>query len=244
VPQIMIGSSNGPPDAPGVQRGGTGAGILSQETLNEFANMTGGRANGGKDIGAAIAQAMNDARTSYLLGYYAPDENEDGKFHKLRIACTRKGVRIQAKTGYYAWPEEPGSEAIQAFRAAIAQPADAAEIGVRATCALNSSGTPSHLDLHIDAKDVALLQDADHYAAHLSFAVVGYDSNGMAHSSAARPVDLSYTSAEHDRILANGIEYSLDVPVGEGIANLRVLAFDNISHAIGSITIPVKPAHQ
>jgi len=108
-------------------------GELSADTLNEFADMTGGRPNNGKDIGAAITQAMNDARTSYQLGYYSPFEAGDGKFHKLRVTCTRKGVRIQAKTGYYAWPQDPEAEALQTIRLAVSQPSDAAEIGLRAT---------------------------------------------------------------------------------------------------------------
>lgn len=244
VPQIFIGSSDGPPDAPGVPRGGSGTGALSQETLNDFANMTGGRANGGKDIGAAISQAMNDARTSYQIGYYEPDENEDSKFHKLRVTCTRKGVRIQAKTGYYAWPEEPEAEAMQAIRNAISQPADAAEIGIRTTLTqISGSAESQHLNVLIDAKDVALLHESDKYSGHLSFVVAGYEAGGTAHASSIRSVDLSYTAAERDKVMAQGIDYTLDVPAGDNIASIRFIAFDDVSHSIGSVTIPVKVLH-
>lgn len=95
VQQIMLGS----PD-----NVGGGDGLESRATLEELADLTGGRPNGGKDIDAAIRQAVNDVRTSYQLGYYARSGNWDGKFHKLRITCTRKGVRIEARSGYYAWP--------------------------------------------------------------------------------------------------------------------------------------------
>ena len=87
----------------------------SIDTLDQFAEMTGGRPDDGKDIGAAVRQAINDARTSYQIGYYPPEKNWDDKYHKLRVTCTRKGVRIQAKTGYYAWREGPGARAEEAI---------------------------------------------------------------------------------------------------------------------------------
>src|SRR5579871_2723340 len=40
-------------------------GTQSEATLDMFANLTGGRPNAGKDIGAALRQALSDARTSY-----------------------------------------------------------------------------------------------------------------------------------------------------------------------------------
>jgi VWFA-related protein len=241
--QIMIGSQDAPPDAPGVPHNASDNGVLSNETLNQFAAMTGGRPDGGRDIGAAVAQAMTDARTSYQIGFYAPMENWDSKFHKLRIACKRKGVRIQAKTGYYAWPEEPGADVRQAMRAAALQPADAAEIGLRAALspAAGNKG-PQHLGVAIDARDVAMLRESDKYKFQMSLAIVGYDGAGVAHPSDIRPFDISYNAQERDKVLGQGIECTLDVPQGPDMTSLRLIAFDNNSRSIGSVTLPLKPA--
>jgi hypothetical protein len=195
--------------------------------------MTGGRANGGKDIAGAISQAMSDARTSYQIGYYAPDETADGKFHKLRVASARKGVRIQAKTGYYAWPEDPGAEAMRAIRSSISQPTDAAEIGMRATMAQTRS-----VRILIDAKDIAFLHKSDRYWGHLSIVLAGYEPGGAAHATSIHPIELNQTTAQHDKALAQGIEYTMDLPAGDNIASIRLIAFDNVSHSIGSLTIP------
>src|SRR5208337_5533946 len=104
VRQVMLGSAGGD--------------VSSEETLDDFAGLTGGRPDMGKDIGAALRQAMDDLRVSYQIGYYVPWQSRNGKFHKLRIVCKRKGVRIQAKTGYYAWADPPGAKAKQAIDAA------------------------------------------------------------------------------------------------------------------------------
>ena len=240
VPQIMIGSSDGPPDAPGVPRRGIAAGELSADTLNEFADMTGGRPNNGKDIGAAITQAMNDARTSYQPGYYSPFEAGDGKFHKLRVTCTRKGVRIQAKTGYYAWPQDSEAEAMQSIRLAVSQPGDAAEIGIRAAIGPAPDGNePRRLKVSIDARDLAFLNDSDGFTGHLSVAIAGYAADG-ARLSAVQPMDLNYTAQDREKVLDQGIDYWLDLPAGNDISGVRFIVYDRISRSIGAVTVPLK----
>jgi VWFA-related protein len=241
VRQIMLGSKDAPPDFTGAGQSGGENGVLSTDTLNQFADMTGGRPDSGKDIGAAVTQAMNDARTSYRIGYYAPPETWDGKFHKLRVSCTRKGVRIQARTGYYAWPEESNANAVQAIRAAMLQNFDATEIGIRAVSSKTAGGV-LRLNAVIDARDIALLHESDRYTAQLSIAVAGYDASGAPRSSPITPLNLSYTLQDRDKALAQGIDYAVDVPVDAGLASLRLIAFDEVSRAAGAVTIPVNSA--
>ena len=84
---------------------------------------------------SAASQASHErcAYQLYQMGYYPAEENWDNKFHKLRVTCKRKSVHIQAKTGYYAWQEKPGTHAQEAIAAIAATSFDAAEIGLRAS---------------------------------------------------------------------------------------------------------------
>lgn len=108
------------------------SGLGSEATLQDFARYTGGLTNSSSDIRVAIRQAMNDVRTSYQVNYYPTPQDWDGKFHKVRVTCARKGVHIQTKEGYYAWPDERlderGQE--QAVEQAVTAQFDAAEIGL------------------------------------------------------------------------------------------------------------------
>ena len=140
VRQIMLGTPTHIDDGPAPAPANGAAGMGSMDTLDQFAELTGGRPDAGKDIGAAVRQAINDARTSYQIGYYPPETNWDDKYHKLRVTCTRKGVRIQAKTGYYAWREGPGAKAEEAIESTIPTTFDAAEIGLRATLSSDPKG--------------------------------------------------------------------------------------------------------
>jgi len=229
VRQVMLGS----PDA-------MGSGAGSEATLDELAGLTGGRPTGSKDIGPAVRQAMSDLRTSYQIGYYTPDESWDGKFHKLRVVCTRKGVRVQAKTGYYAWAEPTGAKAQRAMAAAVSANDDAAEIGLRAV--LSRPAKQLRISVRIDASDVALARVGERYSGQLRLALAGYMKDGTVSTSPIDPLDLDLSAADRDKALLEGIAFNQDFALDESLSKIRVVVFDRGSNAVGSVTIPVDGA--
>jgi len=76
-----------------------GATDTSPEMLRTVAAITGGRVFLTETIDKAAAEVLRDAASSYVLTFAA---KPDGKFHSLRINCKRPGVRIQARSGYFA----------------------------------------------------------------------------------------------------------------------------------------------
>ena len=231
VQQIMLGS----PDAVG-----GGDGIESRATLEELAGLTGGRPSTSKDIAAAVRQAVTDVRTSYQLGYYSQARNWDGKFHKLRIACTRKGVRIQARTGYYAFQEPSGARAERAIEAAGSTSFDAAEIGIRGSLTLDAqNGLHVHLAGRIDANDIVLANDGDRYTGQLRIAIIGYRSDGRIANSTMAPVEIHYSAQERDRAFEEGLPFTQDLTLGKDVRRLRFIVFDHGSNTVGSLTIPL-----
>ncbi len=234
--QVMMGSPEGMGPA-----GSTGMGSI--DTLTQFAELTGGRPDGGKDIGSAVRQAMIDTRTSYQVGYYPAASNWDDKFHELHITCTRKGVRIQAKTAYYAWHEPAGARSQQAIAAAVGTTFDAAEIGLRASLA-HDEKDPRMLRLvaHIDAHDVVFVHQGDSYRAELRYAVVGYAQGFQPKGGPLTPLELNLSEQNRDKALQDGIAIVQDLGVPGQVTRVRLAVFDRQSNAIGSVTIPVAAA--
>jgi hypothetical protein len=231
VAQIMLGS----PDTIGGR-----SGVGSRATLDDLAGLTGGRPTGSKDVGAAVRQAITDARTSYQIGYYAEPRNWDSKFHKLRITCTRKGVRIQARTGYYAWPEPPGARAERAIETTIEAGFDAAEIGLRGAITSNPKNPQGvHLALRVNANNIALAHDGDRYAGQLRLAMATFKSNGQIMHSAVAPLDLHFSASERDKVLKEGIDIAEDVALDKDVNRFKVVVFDRGSNTVGSLTIPI-----
>jgi VWFA-related protein len=221
-----------------------GVGVQSLATLNTLADMTGGRRDAGKDICSALKQAMTDGRVSYQIGYYPPESNWDGKYHKLRVTCKRKGVRLQAKTGYFAWVDAPGAGSEQAIHSVATTEFDAAEIGLRGSLSANAKDKQvADLRVRIDARDVAMVQEGDHYNGQLRLAVVGYWGDGRIESTKVIPVDLHYSVDERDRALKDGIDVSRNVPIAQ-LMKVRLIVYDRNSNAIGSLTMPVNGSNR
>ncbi len=209
--------------------------------LDEFAGLTGGRPNQGKEIDAAIKEARKDLLTSYQVGYFPPPDRV-GEFHKLRITCKRKGVRIQARTGYYAGNDSTQTDTEQAIDSVISEAFDAAEIGLRATVSPDPTYPQiEHFGLHIDANDLALPLRGSQYVAQLYIATISYMANGD-RDSKIRQFNSHYTAAERDQALKDGIDINQDVKVEADARNIRFIVLDHQSKALGSITVPVKDA--
>jgi hypothetical protein len=241
VRQIMLGSPFATMGMGSLDTAPTGLGSI--DTLDQFAEMTGGRPDAGKDITIAVRQAINDARTSYQIGYYPPEKNWDDKYHKLRVTCTREGVRIQAKTAYYAWREAPGAVSEQAIDSAVGTTFDAAEIGLRATLSPDPKGGRTvRLDAHIDAQDVTLVNAGDRYNGELKLAVIGYAPGERSRPGPMIPLELHYTVQDRDKALRQGISFVQNVTVADAMKFVRLIVFDRGSNAIGSVTMPVPAA--
>jgi hypothetical protein len=113
---------------------------------------------------------MNDVRNSYQIAYYPSPATWDGRYHKLHVTSSRKGVRIQTRTGYYAWAQPADAETKQAMESLVSAPFDAAEIGLLAGASrdpANSKGT--HLEARIDARDIALALQGGQYKGQRAF---------------------------------------------------------------------------
>jgi hypothetical protein len=72
----------------------------SRDTLRQLADLTGGRLYPGTNMDTAITESMKNARGRYQIAIAAPAPN--GKHHKLRVTCARKGVHVEATKGYFA----------------------------------------------------------------------------------------------------------------------------------------------
>ena len=147
--------------------------IGDEDTPNIFAAMTGGRPDSGHDIRTVIVQAMKDVADDYRLGYYPTPQKCDNKFHKLKVTSTRKGIHIQTIAGYYAWAEPEATQAQQAFDMASSASFDSAEIGLRARLSEDTQRAKQvHIDLHINAHDIAFIPDQNEYIAQIQISLI------------------------------------------------------------------------
>lgn len=73
--------------------------------LKKLAEETGGRAifpSGPGELREAFEQIATELRSQYSLGYTPTNRARDGRFRKIKIKVKRRGLRVQARRGYYA----------------------------------------------------------------------------------------------------------------------------------------------
>ena len=80
-------------------------------TLRDLAESTGGLliANS-NDLGRRLEQVASDLRLYYEVSYAPARSEYDGKFRKIEVKLARKGVSVQARSGYFALP--PGGSTL------------------------------------------------------------------------------------------------------------------------------------
>lgn len=73
--------------------------------LKTITSRTGGRvylADKFDDTRAAFTAIADELRNQYLIGYYSASIKRDGKYHKIKLELSRKGVEVRARPGYRA----------------------------------------------------------------------------------------------------------------------------------------------
>jgi VWFA-related protein len=220
------------------------SGLSSEDTLQEFARYTGGRSQGAAlDIRAAIKAAMNDVRTSYQIAFAPAPQTLDGKFHKLRVTCARKGVRIQAKEGYYAVRDDAPSRAEQqeAMDAVTGAQFDAAEIGLNAIRSpSDKQPNATQFRLRIDLADLQSTHTGSPYEGQVQLRIVTYMSDEKFAASNVISVPWHFTDEQRDKAMKDGLVLYKDLALESGVQRVRFVVLDPSSNAVGSLTIPVK----
>jgi len=78
--------------------------------MKKLAGETGGRVidvgNKMEKLKEAFDQIAQELRSQYNVGYTPTNTALDGTFRRVEIHTDKKDYKIQARTGYYAVPEE------------------------------------------------------------------------------------------------------------------------------------------
>ncbi len=85
-----------------------------ESTMKRMAEQTGGRvfkASNENELSMAFRQISEELRSQYSLGYSPTNARRDGSFRKIDLRAKPRGLKVQARRGYYASMDETFSEA-------------------------------------------------------------------------------------------------------------------------------------
>jgi VWFA-related protein len=82
------------------------------DNLRALADNTDGRAIINRnDLAKGMQQIIRDSSGYYLIGYNSSQAPTDGRFHKIDVEVTRRGVDVRARKGYWAYTAEDAARA-------------------------------------------------------------------------------------------------------------------------------------
>jgi VWFA-related protein len=208
----------------------------SVETLQLISNLGGGKVFTGNSIGKAIAQATQDWRASYTIGYIPPAENWDGKLHKLKLSTSRKGIELIYPTLYYADSQDRNAERVRAaLQTAVSSPFESNEMGLRA------SSEHGKFEIHVNYRDAMVIAEEDHFVAELVVTFVDYSPKGPPIGvGAIGGIKIKMTAAQNEAAKKEGIAISQDHPPVSGTDKVRVIVYDPLANLLGSVKIPAQ----
>jgi VWFA-related protein len=214
------------------------------DTMRTLADLTGGVAYyNNNDIGGEVRKAIEDSRVSYMLAFYPSDDDGKGKFHNLKVKLNRPGIELRYRTGYSPQPLNftgiVDNSAI--MREAIASPLDATGLGmtVHAVSVRNAAVPTVALNIDLEENDVSFKFDDERNVGSIQVMLVQYDAEGNQIWGETSKVKMRLVKDTYAKVRKEGLQFGRNLPLKPGAVELKVIACDDKSSAIGSVSIPL-----
>ncbi len=214
----------------------------SVQSLENFAEMTGGRAFfNNNDVSTGFKRAADDSSSYYLLGYYVDNLNTKPGWRKLQIQVARKDVEVHARTGFLVTnatidPELTHKEDV-AF--ALSSPFDSTglEVTVRWQ-GISPDGDKKKVGFAVHLPASGVIDERDKNRFDIDF-IAQASKVGAPVGNAGQTIKGTVPPASMDKIKADGILYQNALELPAGNYQVRFVVRDNLSGRIGSVSAPL-----
>ena len=228
-------------------------GVQQRLTMHAFANATGGRACITiSEMEKCFAQAIDDARAYYLLGYDLGGDTEPG-WHKLTIKITAKGLHAHFRTGFYVAPELPDTPDLRRQQLVEALASNVQYTGVRLSARLtpeDPSNSPANPQtpagitqgklvsflLGIVADSISVDRDKGN-AIDLQIAAVAFDENRRSVASSSQTLATTLKPETFSKALGTALGIPQTLELAPGKYEVKFAVRDNPSGRIGTVSL-------
>ena len=223
-------------DAPDLLREST------QNSLKNFARMTGGVAYyGNNDLAGAFNRAAEDSSSYYLLSYYFDHRNNKPGWRQLQVAVSRKDAEVHARAGYLVSDVAVNPDLTHKadIEFALNSPFESTGIPVTARWeGFHADGAKKKVGFTLQVPATDLINEADKNRYDLEFFAQATNqgapagSAGQSIKGAVRPDALA-------KLKADGIFYTNALELPPGKYQVRFVVRDNLSGRLGSVIVPL-----
>jgi VWFA-related protein len=232
-------------------------GVQQRLTLHAFADATGGRACVTiSELEKCFAEAVDDSRAYYLLGYYLGNETQPS-WRKVKVKVAGDGLHVRHRTGFYVSPKLPDTpeqrrkELVDALASPVQytglrltarqlppanQPATPPP-GAQATSA-GVQTKPAEFMLGVMGGSLTIDHEKSN-AIDLQITTLVLDGNRKSVATSAQAVATTFKPEMLQKILQTGIGIPEKVELASGKYEIKFAVRDNQTGVIGTISIPL-----
>jgi VWFA-related protein len=227
-------------------------------TMTTFANETGGKAfYNDNDLVTGFKQAVDDTRSSYMLGYYLEEDATPG-WHKLHVDVNRTGVHTRSRTGFLvkkvdpAHPDPQGKDpgavdvdlAMESPMNFTAIPMtvrwiDNGQVPTAAATGGLVAKRKVAFQITLPPHAATLDETAGQHKVSLNFVALARTPQGDDAVDFVKKIDGALKPDVARRLDMGGVKFDSTVVLAPGYYNVRFIVRDNLSGNIGSVTAPL-----
>jgi hypothetical protein len=214
------------------------------QNLKTFADMTGGRAlYNSNDLAAGFQQAIDDASSYYLLGYYLKSRNAKPGWRKLQVKLLHGDAQVRARSGFFAGNAtlNPGSVQKADEDFALASPVDST--GVPLLLRWNPLEVVN--DKHQKQKEFAMvvpaasvIEESETSRFDIDF-VWQASKDGVTVLTDGHSLKGTLNPDSLTKIKRDGVLYKNGFSLKPGDYQVRFVVRNNLNGRIGSVTTPL-----
>ena len=230
-----------PVDVNGLVTGRVSNILDQQQTMQEIARETGGRAFFNRnDLDNSVALAERDRSATYTLAYYPANKKWDGKYRSISVKVARQGVESAYRRGYFALDTIQTSEARR--EEALAE--SLKDEGLDTLVTFQAKVTPNgpgkaRVEFLVDANGLSVADENNGKKFNAGFYVASCTVDGRILGVEQADFDKSLPVETYQKLLREGMRLHLDVDVKLGSDRLRIAVRDNTTGYLGTLTAAI-----
>lgn len=219
----------------------------STDTLESFAEMTGGRAFfNTNDLSSSFKRAADDSSSYYLLGYYLNEHNDHAGWRSLKVKVDKKDVEVRARQGFFVTNATLHMALTRTsdLQFALVSPIEGTGVPMAikwAGVAGTGSSRKAAFVVNLPLSGLTLDSRAPN-GLNFDFAVAAYPANGKDAQPAgtfAKRFETSLSETQLASIRAKGVDFHYDLDLAPGKYAVRFVVRDNMTGKVGSVTAPL-----
>ena len=219
----------------------------TEETLKQFAGMTGGRAfYETNDISGSFQRAAEDASSYYLLGYYLDTQNTKPGWRQLKVKLREKekatGTEVRARSGFFVTNAtvNPDLARKSDLDFAVLSPFDSTGLPVTVRWfGMSADGAMKKVQFGLKLPTKALTLGPNNLLTLDCVAFAYTSKDGKKANSVLKTIQGNLSPERVSQFQAQGLGFKNELELGPGEYTVRFVVRDNVTGRVGSVSAPI-----